>query len=260
MAEQDNSQGQPARGRWSNEPVPESQPGVDAHAEHRQSRWQLLHALATHPVVVAVAAGLLGLMAVVGLSLEWARTTVSAGEGAGEESVMSFSVSGFGLIRGQFDAAGLQETWVDATFLAISTALIFLVMASALLIAFTALKRVGAAVTAAGGIGFIAFAVTGIATGLGVEDEFFSGDTAAMTEQDQAIVQALIDSLTTSTGPGVYVTLTAGVLLTLLGGYFTVRSGYAWFPRPQRPEPADPVATEAAAEAAAGADGDVRTS
>lgn len=267
MADQDNRQEYENTGRWSHEPVPEVGapvvPGkqTEADTQRKQSTPQVLNALATHPLIVAVATGLGVLVAVVGLSLEWARTVVGAGAGEGQESAMSFSVSGFGLIQGRFDAAGLQESWMDAMFLSISASLIFLVLASALLIAFTPLRRVGSVVVAASGVGFIAYSIYGMVTGLGVEDELFSGDTAAMTEEDQAIIQSLIDSLNTSTGPGTYVTLVAGVLLVAVGAYFALRSGFDWFPRPQQPAvageaPDDDVAVDGAVSGTVPAESD----
>lgn len=194
------------------------------------TKLQYLHALATHPVIAAVATGLLALVAVVGLSLPWARTVVSAGQAGSEDADMILTMSGFGMVKSTFEAIGLQESWIEAPFLSIAVVLLFLVLASAVLVAFTPLRRIAAVIVAGSGAGLTAYSIYGLVTGLGLDDKLFTDDTSGLSEQEAAIMKSLLDSLTASTGPGEYVLLVAGVLLLALGGYFAVRSGFPWLP------------------------------
>ncbi|MGJ0182341.1 hypothetical protein [Corynebacterium glyciniphilum] len=194
------------------------------------TKLQYLHALVTHPLIAAVVTALLALVAVVGLSLPWARTVVSAGQAGAEDADMILTMSGFGMVKSTFEAVGLQETWIEATFLSVAVVLLFLVLASAVLVAFTPLRRVAAVIVAGTGAGFTAYAIYGLVTGLGLDEKLFTDDTSGLGDQEAAILQSLLDSLTTSTGPGEYVVLVAGILLLMLGGYVAVRSGYPWLP------------------------------
>lgn len=194
------------------------------------TKLQYLHALVTHPLIAAVATGLLALVAVVGLSLPWARTVVSAGQAGSEDADMILTMSGFGMVKSTFEAIGLRETWIEATFLSVAVVLLFLVLASAVLVAFTPLRRIAAVIVAGSGAGLTAYSIYGLVTGLGLDDKLFTDDTSGLSEQETAIMQSLLDSLTASTGPGEYVALVAGVLLLALGGYVAVRSGFPWLP------------------------------
>ncbi|MGP9724044.1 Trp biosynthesis-associated membrane protein [Corynebacterium sp. AOP40-9SA-29] len=207
----------------------------DATATRSRGRVVLgqLHALATHHLVVAAATVVLALLAVVGLALPWGRTIVSAaatgaaGSPAAEDSDMVFTVSGFGMITGAFRAIGLQEIRVDATLLSLACGLLLLVLAAAVLIGFTALRRVASIVVAACGAGFVGYAVYGLVTALGVEDEFLPADDGA-GGQSTELLRSLLGSVHTTTGPGEYVVLVAGLLLLVLGAYFALRSAYPW--------------------------------
>ncbi|OLT56134.1 hypothetical protein BJF89_11930 [Corynebacterium sp. CNJ-954] len=194
------------------------------------TKLQYAHALVTHPLIAAVATGLLALVAVVGLSLPWARTVVSAGQAGSEDADMILTMSGFGMVKSTFEAVGLQESWIEATFLSIAVVLLFLVLASAVLVAFTPLRRIAAVIVAGSGAGLTAYSIYGLVTGLGLDDKLFTDDTSGLSEQESAIIKSLLDSLTASTGPGEYVVLVAGVLLLALGGYVAVRSGFPWLP------------------------------
>lgn len=204
----------------------------DATATPSKGRVALgqAHALATHHLVVAAATGVLALLAVVGLALPWGRTVITAataGSTGAEDSDMVFTISGFGTVTGAFHAIGLQETWVDATLLSLACGLLLLVLAAAVLIGFTALRRIASVVVAACGAGFIGYAVYGLVTALGVDDELFSTD-GGPSGQDAEILRSLLDSVHTTTGPGEYVVLVAGILLLALGAYFALRSSYPW--------------------------------
>ncbi|MDN6386957.1 MAG: hypothetical protein L0J86_04675 [Corynebacterium sp.] len=207
----------------------------DATATPSKGRVALgqAHALATHHLVVAAATGVLALLAVVGLALPWGRTVITAatagatGSTGAEDSDMVFTISGFGTVTGAFHSIGLQETWVDATLLSLVCGLLLLVLAAAVLIGFTALRRIASVVVAVCGAGFIGYAVYGLVTALGVDDELFSTD-GGPSGQDAEILRALLDSVRTTTGPGEYVVLVAGILLLALGAYFALRSSYPW--------------------------------
>jgi hypothetical protein len=194
------------------------------------SKRRYVHALVTHPLIAALLTVVLSLVAVVGLALPWARTVVSAGPAGAADADMFFTLSGFGTVVSTFEAVGLQESWIEPAFLSTGVVLLFLALTSAVLIAFTALRRIAALVVAGSGAGLAAYAVYGLVTGMGLENRVFSSDASGMGEQEAALVQSLLDSLTTSSGPGEYVVLVAGVLLLVLGGYVAARAGYRWLP------------------------------
>ncbi|MCJ7857970.1 hypothetical protein [Corynebacterium kalidii] len=194
------------------------------------TKRRYVHALVTHPLIAALITVVLSLVSVVGLALPWARMAVSAAPGGSGDADMFFTLSGFGTMVSTFEAVGLQESRIEPAFLSTGVVLLFLALASAVLIAFTALRRIAALVVAGSGAGLAAYAVYGLVTGMGLEKRMFSGDASGMGEQEAALVQRLLDALTTSTGPGEYVVLVAGVLLLLLGGYLAVRAGYPWLP------------------------------
>lgn len=196
----------------------------------RAGTLRYVHALVTHPLIGALCTAVLALVAVVGLALPWARTVISAGPAGPDDADMVFTVTGFGLVKSTFEAIGLQESWIEAAFLSTAVVLLFLASASAVLVAFTALRRIAALVVAGSGAGMAAYAVYGLVTGLGLEESLFTGDTSGLGEQEAALVQSLLDAQTTSTGPGEYVVLVAGVLLLALGGYIAARADYPWLP------------------------------
>ncbi|MEJ6549397.1 hypothetical protein PQI66_07565 [Corynebacterium sp. USCH3] len=197
-------------------------------------RPRYVHAVVTHPLIAAVITVLLSLATLVGLALPWARAVVGAGSADTGDADMMFRISGFGVVTRAFGAPAFRENWVEPTVLSIAVVLLFLALVSAVLIAFTALRRIAAVVVAATGAGFAAYAVYGLMSGMGLVDRVFDHDAEGVGEQGAALIRSVLDSIATSTGPGVFVVLVTGMLLFVFGGYVAARSGYPWLPTAAR--------------------------